>query len=135
MSKAEEKAMKKRKNVNKARIAALILAAAALACVFASCGQKPLSGSVTVKQWLDAKGEGEDLTLSVKVLEIVNPVLAIVGDDTGSVHLYGILIDGEFKSFDESGLSLGDEIVLSGGSYNEFEGVPELKEADLVKKK
>jgi len=43
-----------------------------------------------------------------------------------------VMVDGEHKAFEETGISEGDTIVISGGKYNEFEGNVEIAEATLV---
>ena len=48
------------------------------------------------------------------------------------VYLFGVMVDGEHKAFEEAGISEGDTIVISGGKYNEFEGNVEIAEATLV---
>lgn len=100
----------------------------------AACS-KTLSGSVTVKEWLDKKGEGTDFTLTVKVVELVNPYYARVEDATGSVLLFGLWENGEPKAFEEKGVAVGDTIVIKNPVYNVYEGNVEMKEPALAEKK
>lgn len=102
-----------------------------------SCGGAPakLSGSVTVKEWLDKKGEGDDFTVTVKLVSFENPYYALVEDDTGSVLLFGLWENGEPKAFAEKGIDTGDTFVIKNPVYNVFEGNVEMKEATLVEKK
>ena len=109
----------------------IILIASAAACSSAS----GLSGSVTVQEWLDKKGEGTDFTLTVKVAELVNPYYARVEDSSGSVLLFGLWENGEPKAFEEKGIAVGDTIVIKNPVYNVYEGNVEMKEATLVEKK
>ncbi len=102
-----------------------------------SCGKKSdkLSGNVTIQEWLDKKGEGEDFTVTVKLVELVNPYYARVEDSTGSVLLFGLWEDGEPKAFAEKGIAVGDTIVVKNPLYNIFEDNIEMIEGVLVKKK
>ena len=102
-----------------------------------SCGKKSdkLSGNVTIQEWLDKKGEGEDFTVTVKLVELVNPYYARVEDSTGSVLLFGLWEDGEPKAFAEKGIDVGDTIVVKNPLYNIFEDNIEMIEGVLVKKK
>ncbi len=102
-----------------------------------SCGKKSdkLSGNVTIQEWLDKKGEGDDFTVTVKLVELVNPYYARVEDSTGSVLLFGLWEDGEPKAFAEKGIAVGDTIVVKNPLYNIFEDNIEMIEGVLVKKK
>ena len=89
--------------------------------------------SVTIQEWLDNDGSEADTTMTVTIVAIENPVWALVTDSSGAeVHLFGVMVDGEHKAFEEVGISEGDTIVISGGKYNEFEGNVEIAEATLV---
>ena len=89
--------------------------------------------SVTIQEWLDNEGSEADTTMTVTIVAIENPVWALVTDSSGAeVHLFGVMVDGEHKAFEEVGISEGDTIVISGGKYNEFEGNVEIAEATLV---
>lgn len=110
-----------------------LLAAGTL--VISSCGKAKLSGSVTVKEWLDNKGEGDDFTVTVKITELLNPYYARVEDESGSVLLFGLWEGGEPKAFEEKGVFTGDTIVIKNPVYNIYEGNVEMKEAALVEKK
>ncbi|MBR5409667.1 MAG: hypothetical protein IK104_03275 [Clostridia bacterium] len=108
------------------------------ALVLAACGNDAptgLSGSVTIEEWLEKQGEGEDFTLTVKVVELLNPYYARVEDDSGSVLLFGLWEDGEPKAFAEKGVDVGDTIVIKNPVYNVFEDNVEMKECVLVEKK
>lgn len=112
----------------------LLLLSCALS--LASCGaQKKLSGNVTVSEWLDKKGEGDDFTVTVKVAELLNPYYARVEDSSGSVLLFGLWEDGEPKAFAEKDVGVGDTIVVKNPLYNVYEGNVEMKEGTLVGKK
>ena len=103
------------------------------AFIASSCGG--LSGSVTVQEWLEKKGEGKNFTVTVKVVEFINPYYARVEDETASVLLFGLWEGGEPKAFSEKGVDIGDTIVIKNPVYNVYEGNIEMKEAALVEKK
>ena len=89
--------------------------------------------SVTIQEWLDNAGSEADATMTVTIVAIENPVWALVTDSSGAeVHIFGIMVDGEHKAFEEAGIAEGDTIVIFGGKYNEFEGNVEIAEATLV---
>lgn len=105
-----------------------------IALSFAACKKEKLGGkNITIQKWLDSKGGSDDNTLMVTIKDIENPLWAVVEDSSGAtVHLYGVIINGELESFEDAGLSAGDTIVISSGKYNEFEGTVEIKEATLI---
>ena len=121
------------------RISAVILLMLALLLSFSACGEKAANDQgnmITIQQWLDTKGGSKNDTLTVTVKTIENPVWAVIEDPSGaSVHLFGVMIDGEHKTFEEAGIAEGDIIVISSGIYNKFEGTIEIKEATLIEKK
>ena len=68
-----------------AALLALLLLLTALPCAALADAEPRF---VTIREWLDAKGECGDCLLLVKIDEVVNPVLAVAIDETGSVNLY-----------------------------------------------
>ena len=99
--------------------------------VLASCTKK-----VTIKEWLDNEGAcGDDFTVTVKVVTLINPYYALVNDSTGSVLLFGLWEDGEPKAFAEKDIAEGDTIVLHNPVYNVYEDNVEMIQGTLVKKK
>jgi hypothetical protein len=104
-----------------------------------ACGNdaaKEQENTITIQEWLDAKGGAETDMLTVTIIEIENPVWAVVEDSSNAtVHLFGVMVDGEQKTFEEAGLDVGDTIVITAGKYNEYEGTVEIKEATLVEVK
>lgn len=91
-------------------------------------------GIVTVMNWLEAKGECQPCRVKVTVLEIVNPVLALVGDETGTVNLFGVAVDGEFTDFLALDLQVGEVLLLEDPVYNEYEGTIEMADSVLVER-
>lgn len=88
--------------------------------------------TVTLQDWLDAKGECGEIELTVKVEEVINPVLALVSDETASVNLFGVTVEGEFTDFITLDLQAGDVLTIANPVYNEYEGTIELADSVLV---
>ena len=89
---------------------------------------------VTINEWLDAKGECGDCYMLVQVLRVLNPVLAVVGDETGTVNLYTggeteLIFD--FSDHQDAEYYRNWIFVISNPQYNEYEGTPELKNWNL----
>ena len=82
---------------------------------------------VTVQEWLDAKGECGDCMLLLKIQEVLNPVVAIGADETGTINLYS---GGETSIIIEFGneerMLTGYWIVIANTKYNVFEGTIEM---------
>ena len=102
--------------------------------VLASCGNAGPK-NITVKEFLDKQGGEQDFTVTVKVVELLNPYYARVEDSTGSVLLFGLWENGEPKAFAEKGVEIGDTIVVKNPVYNVYEGNVEMKEGTLVEKR
>ena len=80
---------------------------------------------VTIQEWLNAKGECGDCMLVLKVVQEVNPTVALVADETGTVNLFsGINEESSFIEFmsQESGPKVGYVLVIANPKYNEYEG-------------
>ena len=83
---------------------------------------------VTIQEWLDAKGDCGDCMLLLKVTQILNPVLAVAADDTGTINLFsGNGEDSMIINFmsDECPQE-GAILVITNPRYNEFEGTVEM---------
>lgn len=90
---------------------------------------------VTIREWLDAKGECGDCMLLVKVTQILNPVLAVAADDTGAINLFsGNGEDSMIINFmsDECPRE-GAILVIANPRYNEFEGSIEMADWSLLR--
>ena len=109
--------------------------------VLASCTKevttkKVTTKKVTIKEWLDNEGAcGDDFTVTVKVVTLINPYYALVNDSTGSVLLFGLWEDGKPKAFAEKDIAEGDTIVVHNPVYNVYEDNVEMIQGTLVKKK
>ena len=101
-----------------------------LALVSLSCIAQAEEGTkfITIQEWLDAKGECGDCMLLLKVTQILNPVLAVAADDTGTINLFsGNGEDSMIINFmsDECPQE-GAILVIANPRYNEFEGTVEM---------
>ncbi len=91
---------------------------------------------VTIQEWLDAKGECGDCMLVLKVVQEVNPTVALVADETGTVNLFsGINEESSFIEFmsQESGPKVGYILVIANPKYNEYEGNIEMAAWTLLR--
>lgn len=90
---------------------------------------------VTIREWLDAKGECGDCMLLVKVTQILNPVLAVAADDTGAVNLFsGNGEDSMIINFMSDDCPReGAILVIANPRYNEFEGSVEMADWSLLR--
>lgn len=105
-------------------IALLVFSAAAVA--------EKMPTIVTIAEWLESKGEKNGLVIA-QVQQIINPVLAVIADETGFVNLFGVIIDGEFTDFFAAGISAGDLILIWNPRCNLFEGTIEMADAVLLR--
>ena len=101
-------------------------------------------GKVTIAEFLEAKDNFNIYTLTGTVSDIAkdkqdSTQYSAYGnfnltDSTGTIYIYGLLTaDGEAKKFLELGIKEGDVITLKG-SYTEYEGTPQIKNAIFVSK-
>ena len=91
---------------------------------------------VTIQEWLDAKGECGDCMLVLKIMQELNPVVALAADETGTVNLYsGANEESSFVLFmgDETGSKVGYVLVIANPKYNPFEGNIEMAEWTLLR--
>lgn len=101
-------------------------------------------GKVTIAAFLEAKDKFNIYTLTGTVSDIQkdkqdSTQYSVYGnfnltDSTGTIYIYGLLTaDGEAKKFLELGIKEGDVITLKG-SYTEWNGEPQIKNAIFVSK-
>ena len=104
----------------------------ALVCLFVSLSSAA-SGEgarfVTVREWLDARGECGDCMLLVRIMLVLNPVLAVAEDETGTVNLFSG--NGEtsmiINFMPEGGPVMdGYTLVIANPRWNEYEGTVEM---------
>lgn len=91
---------------------------------------------VTIREWIDAKGECGDCMLVLKIEQELNPVVALAADETGTVNLFsGGNEESSFIEFmsEESGPKVGYILVIANPKYNEFEGNIEMAEWKLLR--
>ena len=55
---------------------------------------------VTIQEWMDAKGECGNCMLVVKVMQELNPTVALVADETGTANLFSGINEGFNTGFD-----------------------------------
>ena len=109
-----------------------------LILVSLSCAAQAEEGPkfVTIREWLDAKGECGDCMLLLKILQVINPVVALAADETGTVNLYSGGNDPEsFVAFmgGEDGDLDGYILVIANPKYNPYEGTIEMAEWTLLR--
>lgn len=113
-----------------ALVLAIVLAALTLSC--AALGEE--TKFVTIQEWLEAKGACGDCMLLLKIQEVLNPVLAVGADETGTVNLYS---GGENSLIIEFGneerMLTGYWIVIGNPRYNEYEGTIEMADWTLLR--
>ncbi len=111
---------------------ALILVLVSLSCA-AQAEEGPKF--VTVKEWLDARGDCGECMLVLKIVQILNPVLAVAADETGMINLFsGTGEDSMIINF------MSDEfpqyeavLVIANPRYNEYEGTVEMADWTLLR--
>ena len=90
---------------------------------------------VTIREWLDANGECGDCMLLLKITQILNPVLAVAADDTGTINLFsGNGEDSMIINFmsDECPRE-GAVLVIANPRYNEYEGTVEMADWTVLR--
>ena len=117
------------------KVIALLLAVCCMATAAAAAGGEG-TRFVTVQEWLDAKGECGECMLLLKVETVLNPVLAIGRDETGTVNLYS----GNAEETDiivwfmgEDCAGEGSTMVIANPRYNIYEGTIEMADWTLVR--
>ena len=115
-----------------------LLISVILILVSLSCAAQAEEGPkfVTIREWLDAKGECGDCMLLLKILQVINPVVALAADETGTVNLYSGGNDPEsFVAFmgGEDGDLDGYILVIANPKYNPYEGTIEMAEWTLLR--
>ncbi len=90
---------------------------------------------VTIREWLDARGECGECMLLLKITQILNPVLAVAADDTGTINLFsGNGEDSMIINFmsDECPQE-GAILVIANPRYNEYEGTVEMADWTVLR--
>ena len=90
---------------------------------------------ITIREWLDARGECGDCMLLLKITQILNPVLAVAADDTGTINLFSG--NGEdsmiINCMSDECPQEGAILVISNPRYNEFEDSIEMADWILLR--
>ena len=88
----------------------------------------------TIQEWLEAKGECGECMLLLKIREVLNPVLAIGEDETGTINLYSGGEDSLILEFGTPEKMLtGYWIVIGNPKYNEYEGTIEMADWTVLR--
>ncbi|MGN0235182.1 MAG: hypothetical protein ACI4BD_02555 [Paludibacteraceae bacterium] len=101
-------------------------------------------GEVTIAEFIELKDRINIYTLTGTVSNIAKDKndttqYSVYGnfdltDETGTIYIYGLLTaEGESKKFLEMGIEEGDVITIKG-SYNEYNGTPQVVDATFVSK-
>ncbi len=91
---------------------------------------------VTIQEWLDVKGECGDCMLVLKIVQELNPTVALVADETGTANLFsGINEESSFIEFmsEGTGPKVGYILVIANPKYNLFEGNVEMAAWTLLR--
>ena len=110
----------------------IVLVLVSLSCI-AQAEESPRF--VTIREWLDANGDCGDCMLLLKITQILNPVLAVAADDTGTINLFsGSGEDSMIINFmsDECPQE-GAILVIANPRYNEFEGSVEMADWTVLR--
>ena len=110
----------------------IVLVLVSLSCIVQA---EEVPKFVTIQEWLDAKGECGDCMLLLKITQILNPVLAVAADDTGTINLFsGNGEDSMIINFmsDECPQE-GAILVIANPRYNEFEGSVEMADWTVLR--
>ena len=111
----------------------IVLVLASLSC-FAQAEEGPKF--VTIQEWMDAKGDCGDCMLVLKVLQVLNPVVALAADETGTVNLFSGANDPEsFVAFfdEEKGMLDGYILVIANPKYTPYKGTIEMANWTLLR--
>ena len=111
----------------------IVLVLASLSCA-ALAEESPRF--VTIQEWMDAKGECGNCMLVVKVMQELNPTVALVADETGTANLFsGINEESSFVEFmsEETGPKVGYILVIANPKYNPYEGNVEMAAWTLLR--
>ncbi len=90
---------------------------------------------VTVQEWLNENGECGKCMLRLKITSILNPVLAVAEDKTGSVNLFsGNGEDSMIVNFmGDEGITEGSILVIGNPRFNIYEGTVEMADWVLLR--
>lgn len=116
------------------KIAALILSMVLALLVLSCAALGEEARFVTVQEWLEAKGACGECMVLLKIQEVLNPVLAVGADETGTVNLYSGGENSLILEFgNEERLLTGYWIVIGNPRYNEYEGTIEMADWTLLR--
>ena len=112
---------------------ALLALCLILSVTASAAGESPRF--ITIREWMEAKGECGDCMLLLKIQVILNPVLAIAADETGTVNLFSG--NGEnsmiVNFMGDEGLTEGSMLVIANPRWNEYEGTIEMADWTVLR--
>ncbi|MER1994524.1 MAG: hypothetical protein ABS897_10845 [Eubacteriales bacterium] len=114
------------------KIVALLLVCILVCAAAAALGEAKF---VTIREWLDANGDCGDCMLVLRITQILNPVLAVAEDETGTINLFsGNGEDSMIINFmsDECPRE-GAILVIANPRYNEYEGTIEMADWTVLR--
>lgn len=114
-----------------ALVLSIVLVLVSLSC-FAQAEETPKF--VTIREWLDAKGECGDCMLLPKITEIIHPGYAVAADETGTINLFAG--KGDSKIIDFTGDDFPQEgaiLVIANPRYNVFEDIIEMADWTVLR--
>lgn len=89
---------------------------------------------ITVQEWLEKKGECGNCMLLLKIKEVLNPVVAVGADETGTVNLYSGGENSIILEFgNEERILNGYWMVIANPRYNEYQGTIEMADWTLLR--
>ena len=112
------------------KLVALLLALLLVCCSWALAEEAP--HGITIRSWMDSQGADQGAVM-VQVQEVINPVLAVVADETGCVNLFGVTIDGRFTDFYTANIKAGDILLLWNPVYHLYEDTIEMADTVLIR--
>ena len=105
-----------------------------LVCIFCCALGEEEPKFVTIQEWLEAKGECGSCLLLLKIQEVLNPVLAVGVDETGTVNLFSGGEDNIILEFgNEERILNGYWMVIANPRYNFYEGTIEMADWTLLR--
>ena len=112
---------------------ALLALCLILSVTASAAGESPRF--ITIREWMEAKGECGDCMLLLKIQTILNPVLAIAADETGTVNLFsGNGQNSMIVNFmGDEGLTEGSMLVIANPRWNEYEGTIEMADWTVLR--
>ena len=90
---------------------------------------------VTIREWMDAMGKCGECMLLVRIKTILNPVLAVAEDETGTINLFsGNGEDSMIVNFmEDEAVTEKSILVVANPKWNEYEGTVEMADWTVLR--